>query len=319
MSMPLGRRKMLVQMGFAVGGGVMAGIAPSPSTLSYELDGSEPFRYCFNTSTIRGQGLPITDVIDIAAKAGYVGIEPWIDEIERYMQSGGSLRDLAKRIRDNGLMVESAIGFAEWIVDDEARRAKGLEQARRDMDLVAQLGGRRIAAPPAGATDQAELNLLAAAERYRALLELGERMGVEPQIEVWGFSKCLHRLGQAVLVAVESGHPRAGILADVYHLYKGGSDIQGLKVLNGAALHVFHVNDYPAHPPRETITDADRVYPGDGIAPLGKLFRDLRDIGFTGALSLELFNETYYKQDPFTVAKTGLEKLRAVVRESLAE
>lgn len=319
MSMPLGRREMLVQMGFAVGGGVMAGIAPSPAALSYELDGSEPFRYCLNTSTIRGQGLPITDAIEIAAKAGYVGIEPWIDEIEKYIHSGGSLRDLSKRIRDNGLMVESAIGFAEWIVDDEARRAKGLEQAKRDMDLVAQLGGRRIAAPPAGATDQAHLDLLAVAERYRTLLELGDQMGVEPQIEVWGFSQCLYRLGQAVLVAVESGHPHAGILADVYHLYKGGSDIQGLKMLNGAALHVFHVNDYPAHPPRETITDADRVYPGDGIAPLGKLFRELRDIGFTGALSLELFNETYYQQDPLTVAKTGLEKLRAVVRESLAD
>lgn len=278
---------------------------------------AEPFRYCFNTSTIRGQRLPLTDVIDIAAKAGYSGIEPWIDEIQQHVSSGGTLPDLARRLRDNGLAVESAIGFAEWIVDDDARRAGGLEQAKRDMDLVAQIGGTRIAAPPAGATDQPNLDLFRAAERYRALLELGERMGVTPMVEVWGFSQILNRLGQAVLVAVESAHPRACLLADVYHIYKGGSDIRGLRLLNGAALPVFHMNDYPANPPRETITDSDRVYPGDGIAPLTDLFRTFQQIGFRGALSLELFNPEYWQQDALTVAKTGLEKTRAAVQKAL--
>jgi len=278
---------------------------------------SEPFRYCFNTSTIRGQRLPLAEVVEIAARAGYSGIEPWIDEIQQHVASGGSLQDLGKRLRDLGLTVESAIGFAEWIVEEDARRAKGLEQAKRDMDLVAQIGGTRIAAPPAGATDQPHLDLLKAAERYRALLELGAQRGVTPMVEVWGFSQCLNRLGQAALVAIESAHPNACLLADVYHLYKGGSDITGLKMLHGAMLPVFHMNDYPADPPRAQINDSDRVYPGDGIAPLTDLLRLLRDIGFRGALSLELFNPTYWKQDALTVAKTGLEKTRAAVQKAL--
>ncbi len=155
-------------------------------------------------------------------------IEPWINEIEAYVKQGGSLPDLKKRISDLGLTVESAIGFAEWIVDDDARRTKGLEQARRDMDLVQQIGGKRIAAPAAGATDVTNIDYLKAAERYRALLALGDHFGVVPQVEVWGFSKTLTRLGQAVMVAIESNHPKACVLADVYHLYKGGSDFEGL-------------------------------------------------------------------------------------------
>jgi sugar phosphate isomerase/epimerase len=141
-------------------------------------------------------------------------------------------------------------------------------------------------------------------------------MGVVPQVEVWGFSRCLSRLGEAVLVALESGHPKACVLADVYHLYKGGSGFGGLRFLNGSALHVLHFNDYPADPPRASITDAQRVYPGDGVAPLKEVVRDLRHIGFRGVLSLELFNREYWKQDPLTVARTGLEKMRAVVRAS---
>jgi sugar phosphate isomerase/epimerase len=277
-----------------------------------------PFRYCLNTSTIRGQKLSLVEELEIAAQAGYQGVEPWINEIDKYVEQGGSLRELGQRIHDLGLTVENAIGFFDWIVDDAAQRARGLEEARRNMDLVAQLGGRYLAAPPMGATERTDVNLLAAAERYRALLELGERMGVVPMVEVWGFSKTLNRLGEAALIAIESGHPQACILADVYHLYKGGSDPTGLKLLRGAALPLMHVNDYPAQPPRETIGDGDRVYPGDGIAPLTAILRDLREIGFHGALSLELFNETYWQQDALTVAKTGLEKIQAAVQKSLA-
>lgn len=274
------------------------------------------FRFCFNTSTIRGQKLPLIEEIDLIAQAGYQAIEPWISEIETYAQQGGSLPSLKKRISDLGLTVESAIGFAEWIVDDDARRAKGLEQARREMDLVQQIGGKRIAAPAAGATDVTDIDYLKVAERYRALLEIGDDIGVVPQVEVWGFSKTLHRLGQASLVAIESGHPKACVLPDVYHLYKGGSDFTGLKLLNSTAIHVFHMNDYPASPPRETIDDRDRVYPGDGVAPLADILQTLRAIDFDGYLSIELFNPTYWQQDPLQVAKLALNKAQAVVQRT---
>jgi sugar phosphate isomerase/epimerase len=272
------------------------------------------FRYCFNTSTIRGQKLSLLEEIEIAARAGYQALEPWIGEIETYVRQGGSLADLKKRIADLGMTVESAIGFAEWIVDDDARRTKGLEQARRDMDLVQQIGGTRIAAPPAGATDVSDMDYLEAAERYRALLTIGDHIGVVPQVEVWGFSKTLNRLGQALLVAVESGHPRACVLPDVYHLYKGGSDFAGLDLVSGKAMHVFHMNDYPATP-RQTIGDGDRVYPGDGVAPINDIIQTLRDVDFDGFLSIELFNKTYWQQDPLEVARQALAKMKTATGE----
>src|SRR5437899_3098835 len=81
--------------------------------------------------------------------------------------------------------------------------------------------------------------------RYRALLDLGMSMGITPIVEVWGFSKTLRRLGEALLLAVECGSPAGCVLPDVYHLYKGGSDFAGLKLLAPSAIGIFHVNDYP--------------------------------------------------------------------------
>ncbi len=279
---------------------------------------NEPFGYCLNFSTIRGQKLPITEDIDIAAKAGYHAIEPWFNKIDEYVKAGGSLKDLDKRIRDHGLTVESGIGFAEWIVDDDARRARGLEQAKRDMDTLVQIGGKRIAAPPSGATDRSDIDLFKAAARFRVLAELGERMGITPMVEVWGFSKCLSRMSETMFVAIESGHARACVLPDVYHIYKGGSDFASLGLLSGGAVQMFHVNDYPKDLPREKIKDADRVYPGDGVAPLTTIFRDIHRAGFRGYISLELFNPEYWKQDPLSVAKLGLQKTRETVQRAFS-
>jgi sugar phosphate isomerase/epimerase len=193
-----------------------------------------------------------------------------------------------------------------------------MEQAKRDMAAVREIGGKRIAAPPAGATDQADMNLFHAAERYAALVDLGQQMDIVPQAEVWGFSKCLSRLGETTFVAIESGRAQACILPDVYHVFKGGSDFAGLGLLSGSAVHVLHVNDYPAEPKRATITDAHRVYPGDGIAPLTQIFRTMHAAGFRGFLSLELFNPQYWKQDALTVARTGLEKTREAVQKAFS-
>jgi 2-keto-myo-inositol isomerase len=280
-------------------------------------ESKEPFRYCFNTSTIRGQKLSLQKEIEITAQAGYNAFEPWVEKIHAYVRDGGNLKDIRKQVSDLGLTVESAISFFQWIVDDDAERAKGLEQVKRDMDVLAQIGGKRIAAPPAGATRQAGLDLMKAAERYRELLELGDRMSVVPQLELWGSSKNLHSLGEVMFVVIESGHPKACMLPDVFHIYKGGSDFNGLKQISAHAIGIFHMNDYPAEPPREKITDRDRVYPGDGIAPLTQIIRDLQANGSRAFLSLELFNPTYWKQDPLVVAKTGLAKMKDAVDKAV--
>ncbi len=186
-------------------------------------DKAEPFMYMLNTSTIQGQKLSLVEEIEVASRCGYQAIEPWIRELDQYVKDGGNLKDLGKRIKDAGLTVESSIGFAEWIVDDDARRKKGLEQAKRDMDMVRQIGGKRMAAPPAGATDRTDMSLLKIAERYGELFDAGARIGVTPMVELWGFSKTLSRLSEAMAVALDSDRAGACVLVDIYHLYKGGS------------------------------------------------------------------------------------------------
>lgn len=300
-----------------LGAGALAATVASVRAETPPANASGKVIFSLNTSTIREQKVGLAREFEIAAEAGYNAIEPWMGTINDFVKGGGSLKDLGKKARDLGLTVESAIGFARWIVDDDAERAKGFEEAKRDMDSLQQLGGKRIAAPPVGAHDKGPVDLLKAAERYRQLCELGREFGIVPEVEVWGFSKALSRLGETAFVALESAHPDATILPDIYHLFKGGSGFEGLRLLSSSAVQVFHVNDYPADFPRDKIADKDRVYPGDGIAPMSEILRSVIRPDRPIVLSLELFNRDYWKQDPLQVAKTGLEKTKAAVAKAM--
>jgi len=304
----LNRRGLLELSGAAALGALL----PSVS-LGAEKNASGIFRFCLNTSTIRGQNPGLLTYIEIAAKAGYDGVELWVSDVRDYLKAGNTVHTLAKFIADRKLKVENAISFTTWMVHDPAKRKEGLKQLEEEMGIMAALGCGYIAAPPVGVEKDKPVNFQEAGNYYREILQLGRKHGVMPLLEFWGASGTLYNLSQALAIAAAADDPDAKILPDVYHLFRGGSGFNGLKLLSGTAVEVIHFNDYPAGKPVNEQTDSDRVYPGDGAAPLKQVLRYLQQMGGAKVLSLELFNKTYWAQDPLTVAKAGLHKMQKLV------
>lgn len=273
---------------------------------------ASPFIYALNMSTLRGHKLGFRKELEVASKAGYGSVEIWVNTLQDYLKEGGTLQEARRIIGDLGLKVEDAIGFAPWIVNDDNERKKAIEQLKLEMGQLAEIGCPRIAAPPMGATTGGALDLARVAERYRAILELSDKTTVIPHLELWGFSKNLSRVGEIQYVATEASHPSARLLMDIYHLHKGGSGMDSVKNVGKPLIEIFHVNDYPEVPPRETITDADRIYVGDGVAPIKSVLQTLKNSEKPVIISFEVFNKTYYAQDPLLVAKTALEKMKKV-------
>ena len=294
--------------------GVTAGISFLPRTSQAEAKqtSATAFSYCLNMATIRGHNLGFIKELEVASNAGFRSVEIWMDSLKTYLDHGGTTREAKRRLNDLGIRVENAIGFAQWIVDDESKRKEGLIQMQSEMDLLAQIGCKRTAAPPMGATDTPVLDLKRVAERYRAILELGDKTGVVPQLEMWGFSKNLSRVSDVMFVALESGHPSARVLLDIFHLYRGGSSINTLPLVSPSAIEIFHVNDYPANLPASAITDADRIYPGDGVAPVRPVLHILQNPDRPLIISFEVFNKNYYKNDALQVAKTAIAKMKTI-------
>jgi sugar phosphate isomerase/epimerase len=262
-----------------------------------------------------GQKPGLLQMIDIAAAAGYDGMELWMRDIEQWLEAGNSIDQLAKYIAGRKLRVENIISFTEWMVDDDAKRAAALVTLEKEMQVAKVIRCKRIAAPPMGVLKDPPIDFQKAGARYREILALGRKTGVMPLLEFWGASGTLYNFSQALAVAAAANDPDARILPDVYHMFRGGSGFDCLNLVNGKVIDIIHMNDYPAAKPVNEQTDADRVYPGDGAAPLKKILSSLRDMGGTKALSLELFNKNYWNQDALTVARMGIQKMKAVVSQ----
>ena len=144
---------------------------------------------------------------------------------------------------------------------------------------------------------------------------MGEQVGVVPSMEFLGFVDGVNNVSTAWAIAAGTGAPRAKatIVADVFHMMRGGGSIDDLLAIRGEWLACFHINDLPAVPDPLLQRDEDRVMVGEGIADLPRVIANLRSIGYRGPLSLELFNRQLWDQDPLEVVKRGLERVRALV------
>ena len=88
---------------------------------------------------------------------------------------------------------------------------------------------------------------------------------------------------QSVIDAVD--HPQFGVSVDVWHIWEDAAATSCIHSLRGKIFGV-HVNDWQT--PRAF---GDRYLPGDGQIPLVDLLRSIRETGYLGAYTLELFSE----------------------------
>ena len=270
-------------------------------------------KLAMNASTLRGYGLSLLDQVKAMAGSGFAGYEPWMKDI-RAAKKSGVLGDVCRVARDGGVSFVNGIAFGQWVHPDPAIRAAGLEETKRDMALLAEMGCPRIAASMFGVQKPGSprLSVEEIAERYAVVLDAGKAMGVRPLLEYWGHSVNLSRLEDALDVLKILNRPDAAILADVYHTYRGGGSFETYRRLSRATLPVLHVNDYPSEPSRERLVDVDRVWPGDGQAPWHDIFANLAAAGADPWLSIELFNPSYWKTTPTDTIQTGWAKIRRI-------
>ncbi len=265
------------------------------------------FIYCLNSSTIKPT--PILEKIRIAGDVGYRAIELWHDDIDEYLAHGGQLSDIRRALEDGGLEVPTTIFLKGWWDTVGAVYSRSIDEVKRRLDQAQQLGAPyAIAGPPLGPVDFA-----VGARNYARLIEVGREFGVKPVMEYLGFSEEVNSIEAALKIMTDSGDPDATTVLDPFHCFRGGGSIESIALLKPNQIAIAHFNDSPAFPPRTLQQDADRVMPGDGIVDLKLFCRLLKQTSYDRHLSLELFNRNLWAKDPEEVARTGLEKMRAVV------
>jgi len=253
--------------------------------------------------------------IHVAHEAGYDLLEIWAAKMEVFLKTG-SVSDLAKLFRQARIAPYS-INSIEHINLRSAQDYKGIKESCRRLSGIAKAIGcpNIVVVPsptPSGVTKK-EIHDDAVAV-LRELAAIAAEYDVQLAFEMLGQVGCsVSTLGDAWEIVKRTDRKNVGMVLDTYHFYAGSSSMSSLMDIDAQKLYIFHINDVEPGP-KEKLTDAQRLLPGDGVIPLSDICRGLRNAGYKHMVSIELFRPEYWAWDPLKLAKEAKAKTEKIIK-----
>lgn len=250
---------------------------------------------------------------DIVAfsEGGCDAMEVWLTKLEQHLEAHPAA-DTKKLLEDRQLTLAAASYQGGLLLSQgEARRAH-FDHFKRRLELCQHFGIPTLVVAPDFVEKVDQLSL------ERAVVSLGEAarwasaFGVRLAVEFRGRATFCACVDSALALVRASGEPNVGVCLDVFHYYTGPSKLEDLGLLDGASLAFVQVSDV-AGVPRELATDADRIMPGEGDFHLGPIVEQLRRVGYTGWVSLEMLNPALWQAKPAQVVELGVGALRRLI------
>jgi sugar phosphate isomerase/epimerase len=157
---------------------------------------------------------------------------------------------------------------------------------------------------PLGPQDLGRLSLSLAEAAKRAA-----DAGVKLALEFDARASFPNNLQSAVALVEEVGSSSLGVCLDWFQWTVGPSKPLDLWLLSRENLAHVQLSDI-ADVPREMASDADRILPGEGSSPVDDLVRRLGEIGYAGAVAVELMNPQLWGVPPRQFGEIAITALR---------
>jgi 2-keto-myo-inositol isomerase len=267
-------------------------------------------RLGFNGATT--QTADLATAIRIAGQAGYDVVELRDNKLDQFLAQG-SLDEVRQLLREAGVAAWTINAISRVGVDGVAGTERAVARCR-ELSRYAQViecpWVLVVPGPTEGRTDAQVMSDTVAT--LREMADAGAEFGISVAFEFMGFPWAAVRdVAGAWAVVQETNRPNLGIIVDTAHFYAGGSTLESIKQVDPKRLVVLHINDVE-DVPKPDITDGHRLYPGEGVIPLQDILGAVRATGWDGVLSVELFREEYWRQDPLAMAREAKAKTLAV-------
>lgn len=245
----------------------------------------------------------VTD-IKAAGAAGYDLVEIWASKLREYLKTG-TAADLKNIFAENNVRPYS-INSIEHITFRTPEGYEGIKAECAELSAIAnEIGCPYIVVVPGklptGASEEYIID--GSARVLNELADIAGGYGVSLAFEFLGQTDCsVQTLDLAKTIVEKVNRDNIGLVIDTFHFYAGNSSFEAIDTLDPAKLFIFHIND-AEDLPKETLTDAHRLYPGTGILPIREIKARFDRIGYDRMVSIEIFRPEYWDQDPYEVAR----------------
>ncbi|MFD5595468.1 bifunctional sugar phosphate isomerase/epimerase/4-hydroxyphenylpyruvate dioxygenase family protein [Streptomyces griseorubiginosus] len=251
----------------------------------------------------------LTEKLTAAARAGFDGVEIFENDL---LASPLAPEEIAARTADLGLSIDLYQPMRDIEAVSEEDFVRNLRRARHKFELMRRLGADTVlvcsSVSPRAVNDDS-----LAAEQLSRLADLARESGVRVAYEALAWGRHVSTYDHAWRIVEAAGHPALGTCLDSFHILSRGSDPKGIEDIPGEKIFFLQLADAP-----RMAMDVlqwsrhHRCFPGQGGLDVAGLLRHVLNAGYTGPLSLEVFNDVFRQADAGRTALDGLRSLLAL-------
>jgi sugar phosphate isomerase/epimerase len=272
----------------------------------------------FSTNAFKKNTL--AEAVDAIAAIGYGGVELMADVPHAYPATFGpaqrkSLADQLDRLNIKVSNVNAFTHFARgdtyhptWIEDDAAQRQTRIDHTIRSVQLAGEFGAKTLSLQPGGPTIGTNITRALAGERFalglNAVLPTARERNVilavepEPGLFIETAAEYLEFKNEFF-----RDEPLVKMNCDVGHLFCVGDDPADIIRRMPEQISHVHLEDIGANRVHQHLT------PGKGVIDFKAIFSALKEIGYVGWVTVELYP---YETTAAGVAKAAWEHLRGL-------
>jgi 4-hydroxyphenylpyruvate dioxygenase len=240
------------------------------------------------------------------AAAGFDGVEIFEND---FLTFDGTPAEVGRMVRDHGLQITLFQPFRDFEGLPEPHRSRAFDRAERKFDLMQELGTdlmlvcSNVSPVALGGIDRA-------ADDFRELGERAARRGLRVGYEALAWGRHINDHRDAWEIVRRADHPNIGLILDSFHTLARRLDVETIRAIPGDRIFIVQLADAPR-------IDMDLLYwsrhfrnmPGEGDLPVFDFMRAVAATGYSGPLSLEIFNDQFRGGSPKSIAVDGRRSL----------
>ncbi|WP_036555980.1 sugar phosphate isomerase/epimerase and 4-hydroxyphenylpyruvate domain-containing protein [Nocardioides insulae] len=248
----------------------------------------------------------LEEKLTACAEAGFDGVEIFEQDLVVSDLSPEEVRARADRL---GLTIDLYQPFRDFEGVDEEQLADNLRRAEERFKVMKRLGADLILVCSNVATATVDSDEVSAAQ-LRQLGDLAEKYDVRIAFEALAWGRFVNDYRRAWRIVELADHPRVGTCLDSFHILSRGHDPAEIERIPGDKIFFVQLADAPALS-MDVLSWSrhHRLFPGEGDFELGGFVAHLSRAGYTGPLSLEVFNDVFRQTDTQRTAHHAMRSL----------
>lgn len=248
----------------------------------------------------------LTEKLHACAAAGFDGVEVFEPDLVAGETGPEEVRALAGRL---GLSLDLYQPFRDFEGVTPKLLDANLRRAEAKFALMQRLGVETILVCSNVGTATVDSDRVSA-EQLRLLGELAEDYSVRVAFEALAWGRFVDDYRRSWRIVERADHPRVGLCLDSFHILSRGHDPAEIEQIPGEKIFYLQLADAPAlQLDVLSWSRHHRLFPGEGAWDLAAFVAHVLEAGYTGPMSLEVFNDTFRQTD---VTRTAVQARRSL-------